>query len=105
MTPYYPNFQMKKPRHRNAKYFPHGWKFSRLWSGAPVRLEWVSESVTGWRTPSGPTLRRGPLAFTFPHPPKGVLVGLVGHPAHHVWHAHALLVRGAWSHGVAFGER
>lgn len=55
--------------------------------------------------PSGPTSHRGPLAFTFPHPSKGVLVGLVGHPAHHVWHAHALLVRGAGSHGVAFGER
>ena len=64
----------------------------------------VSQSQDG-RMPSGPTLRRGPLAFTFPHPSKGVLVGLVGHPAHHVWHAHALLVRGAWSHGVAFGER
>lgn len=42
---------------------------------------------------------------TFSHSTKGVLVGFIGHPAHHIWHAHALLVRGARSHGVPFGER
>lgn len=49
--------------------------------------------------------REGASKPTFSHPAKGVLVGLVGHPAHHVGHAHALLVRGARSHGVAFWER
>lgn len=47
---------------------------------------------------------RGFPAFTFSHPTEGVLVGLVGDPAHHVWHAHALLVGGAWGHGVPLGE-
>lgn len=72
--------------------------------GAPVSLEWVSESVTRWQNALWTNLHREPLALTFPHPSKGVLVGLIGHPAHHVWHAHA-----CWYVGVimelAFGER
>lgn len=53
------------------------------------------------RAEAGP----GRAAPTFSHAAKGVLVGLVGHPAHHVRHAHALLVRGARGHGVPFWER
>lgn len=42
---------------------------------------------------------------TFSHSTERVLVGFIGHPAHHVWHAHALLVWGVWSHGVPFWVR
>lgn len=52
--------------------------------------------------PSGPCSRRNSILCTFSHSTEGVLVGLVGHPAHHVWHAHALLVWGIWSHRVPF---
>lgn len=58
-----------------------------------------------WRRGPGDQPGRGPSALTFSHSPKGVLVGLIGHPAHHVGHAQALLVRGARGHGVPFGER
>lgn len=54
------------------------------------------------RKPSGPCPCRNSILCTFSHSAEGVLVGLIGHPAHHVWHAHALLVRGIWSHRVPF---